>query len=435
MDNYRHISAGSQYDFDTSMGSDYEAQEIIYPEWQYPQNQLHQSMDFGRIPTDNYEQYPHQWPANKLEHQSFSHPRHLSGSSFASTVSSQRSSNYSTFSTPPRNSISSSISTRSNTSNIPHDLQQIYTNHLLDNAPSTRTSCNRMEANEAVLPHTNRRATKRPCTQEKDYFKTCVSASKQSRACTKEHKYFCTSCERQFVEKADWKRHEETYQERPEMFKCDLCPAIYFLEKDFATHHVQSHRCAPCSENTRCNRKAHVLSARKRRMTRTGWGCGFCYHFSSEWTERCNHIAQHVEKEGLTKSKWYHSRVILSLLHRPDVYYEWMSLLRSSQPRITNCSWNQHSTGRVEGYPESNPKPQLQDYLEYFSPDQDAAALAQMAFDKMVKTTAPPPVPPKDYRNTSLQNLTRQTESWTQFINSVVEDDISPTGVCHIDSW
>ncbi|CAE7192997.1 hypothetical protein PTNB85_06331 [Pyrenophora teres f. teres] len=274
MDNYRHISAGSQYDFDTSMGSDYEAQEIIYPEWQYPQNQLHQSMDFGRIPTDNYEQYPHQWPANKLEHQSFSHPRHLSGSSFASTVSSQRSSNYSTFSTPPRNSISSSISTWSNTSNIPHDLQQIYTNHLLDNAPSTRTSCNRMD-----------------------------------------------------------------------------------------------------------------------------------------------------------------SRVILSLLHRPDVYYEWMSLLRSSQPRITNCSWNQHSTGRVEGYPESNPKPQLQDYLEYFSPDQDAAALAQMAFDKMVKTTAPPPVPPKDYRNTSLQNLTRQTESWTQFINSVVEDDISPTGVCHIDSW
>ncbi|CAA9964237.1 hypothetical protein PTMSG1_07596 [Pyrenophora teres f. maculata] len=70
MDNYRHISAGSQYDFDTSMGSDYEPQDIIYPEWQYPQNQLHQSMDFGRIAPDNYEQYPHQWPANKLEHQS-----------------------------------------------------------------------------------------------------------------------------------------------------------------------------------------------------------------------------------------------------------------------------------------------------------------------------------------------------------------------------
>lgn len=82
--------------------------------------------------------------------------------------------------------------------------------------------------------------------------------------------------------------------------------------------------------------------------------------------------------------------------------------------------------------------PQLQDYLEYFCPNQDTAALAQLAFDKMVRTSAsprvsvPPPVPPKDYRNTSIQDLTKETESWTQFINSIVEDDVSPTGICHL---
>ena len=336
--------------------------------------------------------------------------------------------------------MSSSISSWSHTSNTTNDSHPAHTDYLLDHVSPVQTSYKRMEVEEAVLSAATRRAIRGPATQEKDYFRTCISASKQSRACSKKHKYFCTSCQRPFVEKADWKRHEETYQERLEMFKCDLCPAIYFLEKDFATHHVQSHRCAPCGENTRCNKKAHVLSARKRRMARTGWGCGFCCHFSSNWTERCNHIAHHVEKEGLTISKWYHSRVIFSLLQRPDVYYEWMNLLRGAQPRVTSCSWNQHSTGRVEGYPESNPMPQLQDYLEYFCPNQDAAALAQLAFDKMVRTSAsprvsvPPPVPPKDYRNISIQDLTKETESWTQFINSIVEDDVSPTGICH-DGW
>ncbi|RMZ66226.1 Zinc finger C2H2 [Pyrenophora seminiperda CCB06] len=391
MNGYQDISAGSQYDFDISRSSDYKPLDITYTRWQYSQNQLDQTRDYEQGPRDSYKQHPLPWSGNNdLEYHSFSHPHHLSGSNFASTVPSQRSSNYSTFSFPPRDSISSSISRYSHASDTSNGSRSTHADYLLDHASPARTSYNPTDGNEAFLSTALRKATRGPFSQEKDYFKTCVSASKQSRASSKKHKYFCTSCRRPFVEKADWKRHEETYQERQEMFRCDLCPAIYFLEKDFATHHVQSHRCAPCGDNTRCNKKAHVMSARKRRMTRTGWGCGFCCHFSSDWTERCNHIAYHVEKEGLTISKWYHSMVILSLLQRPDLCYEWIGLLRSAQPRITSCSWNQHSTGRVEGYPESNPTPQLQDYLEYFCPDQDAAALAQLAFDKMVKTNGPP---------------------------------------------
>jgi hypothetical protein len=177
-----------------------------------------------------------------------------------------------------------------------------------------------------------------------------------------------------------------------------------------------------------------------KRMVRTGWGCGFCCHFSSDWTERCNHIAHHTEKEGMTVRQWYHSKVIYSLLQRPTIQYEWVRLLQR-RPHITSCSWNQHSTGRVEGYSESNPVPQLQDYLEYFTIEQDAAALTQLAYDKMVKHSAPAqtqkplPVLPKDNRATSLQDLTRETEAWTQLINSVVEDDVSPTGVSYLEDW
>lgn len=282
--------------------------------------------------------------------------------------------------------------------------------------------------------------SKRPAVPERDYFKTCVSATKQSRLCSKKHRYFCTSCERPFVEKADWKRHEETYQERAEMFECDLCPAIYFLEKDFTKHHAQSHRCTSCAKTTTRSKKAHALSTRRSRMTRTGWGCGFCCHFSNDWAERCDHIAQHMEKEGLTKANWYHSKVIYSLLQRPAIYHEWMRLLRT-RPGLTNCAWNQHSTGRVEGYPESNPTPQLQDYLEFYTPDQDAAALAQLAYNKMAKpytpsrTSAPPPVPPKNYSNTSLQDWTAEMDSWAQITKSVIEDDILPTGISCLDRW
>jgi hypothetical protein len=339
--------------------------------------------------------------------------------------------------------MSSSVSGWAHTSDLSRDQHISQAEYLLSHNPRTQRSYAPSpveEVEEPVSLTVKKRLAQKPAIQEKDYFKSCVSGSKQSRQCDKEHKYFCTICQKPFVEKADWKRHEETYQERPEKFQCDLCPAIYFLGKDFATHHSQSHRCGPCNENTRCSKKPHVFFARKKRMVRTGWGCGFCCHFSSDWTERCNHIAHHVEKEGMTVRQWYHSKVIYSLLHRPAIHSEWIRLL-PRRPHISSCSWNQHSTGRVEGYPESNPIPQLQDYLEYFIPEQNAAALARLAYDKMVKHPVPQqihkplPVLPKENRTTSLQDLTRERETWNQLINSVIEDDISPTGVEYLENW
>lgn len=385
-----------------------------------------------------------------MAHQQFAHQQHLSAQSFSSGSgsSSFRSSGNSVFSHDPiRDSRFSSISGSSYASDFPRDHYISHTEYLLTHSSSAQSSYAPSPVEGPTLTTPRKRTVQRQVAQEKDPFKTCISGNRQCRPCNKEQKYFCTACKKPFVEKADWKRHEETYQERPEMFQCDLCTAVYFLDKDFATHHVHKHRCAACHENIKCSEKRHVQLAKKKRMARTGWGCGFCCHFSTSWTERCNHIAHHLEKEGKMVTDWHHSCVIYSLLQRPDVYSEWINILQSKSRRITGFGWNQHSTGRVEGYPESCQAIQLQDALEYYTPDQDAAALAQLAYDKAVKRTPPPelpvapPVPPKDskdyrvHHTTSLQDLMKETESWTQFINSIIEDDVLPTDVCHIDGW
>jgi hypothetical protein len=245
-------------------------------------------------------------------------------------------------------------------------------------------------------------------------------------------------CSEAFVEKADWKRHEETYQERPEEFQCDLCNAKYFLDKDFVTHHVKRHECIPCHMNTKGHEKKHVQEARRPRKTRTGWGCGFCYHFSNDWTERCNHIAKHFDQEDKIMANWNHSAVIYSLLQRPAILVEWDAILSVRKQRFIGFGWDAQTTARVDGYPDSNNTLQLQDALEYYTPDQDAVALAQYAFNLAVKKVArertPPPVPPKDNSHKpSLGDIMKETESMTQFINNIIDDERSPTGVTFLE--
>lgn len=301
---------------------------------------------------------------------------------------------------------------------------------------------------EAVLQPPRRRTAARTPAQEKDYYKTCASRKQRARRSHTAQKYFCTICKEPFGEKADWKRHEETYQERPEEFQCDCCPAKYFLDRDFVHHHVHGHGCYPCSTHTKRAEKKHAREARRTRTTRSGWGCGFCYHFSNDWTERCNHVAHHFEHEGKTMADWNHSVVIYSLLQRPPLLHVWEKLVASKKRHFVGFGWDVRSTARVEGYPDSTRVLQLQDELEFFSAENDAAALAHRAFDLAVKKVArdapgsaeaevPPPVPPKDYRlnhKASLQDVRRKPESWTQFVESVVQDEFLPTGVTELES-
>ncbi len=457
MSRYRPSGAGPPYSFPDAMdvNMDFEMNDTSYLGNEHFHNTKHQpglnnySPTGRRKPdststhaewmaynqTDYHNQYPSQWPS--MGHQQINHSHHVSSLSMSSGNPSIRSSGNSIFSQDAiRDSWSSSFSTTSPISDSRDQLISQAEYQLTFNS-RTRSSFAHSPiegpTSPAPVPAPRKRSAPRQISPEKDFFKTCVSGTKQSRPCNKEQKYFCTTCKKLFVEKADWKRHEETYQERPEMFQCDLCNAIYFLDKDFAGHHVHSHRCAACDENVRCSKKRHVQLARRERMTRTGWGCGFCCHFSSTWTERCGHIAFHIEKEGKTIADWHHSCVIYSLLARPAIYTEWKKLLDSKRKHFTGFGWNQHSTGRVEGYPESNQSAQLQDQLEYYTIHDDARALVQLAYEKAVKRAAPPAPPPKDYPvhpSATLHDLRIETETWTQFVNSVIEDDFLPTNVC-----
>lgn len=302
-----------------------------------------------------------------------------------------------------------------------------------------------------VAPSSAKQTAHHQSPVEKKPFATCVSRTRRSGRSQKPPRYWCTSCEEGFGEKYDWKRHEETYQERTVMFACYNCENIYFLEKDFVLHHQKSHRCTRCA-------KDHVDAARKRRRTRTGWGCGFCIHFSHNWAERCHHISQHFDN-GKTMDNWMPTKVIYSLLHRPEINSEWQLLLARKQRMNPSFGWNPETTGRVEGYPEANPQPQLQDLLEYYTPQQNtAAAIAQLAFDTglvkkellIVKELPPPPPPPppmevdqpvqwRDERATSAPYpsvLCTAPEpmgdipSWDNLSNTMLEDDVLPTNEC-----
>ncbi|KAF9693902.1 hypothetical protein EKO04_008441 [Ascochyta lentis] len=134
--------------------------------------------------------------------------------------------------------------------------------------------------------------------------------------------------------------------------------------------------------------------------------------------------------------EWLQSNVIYSLLQRPAIYKEWLKVLHSQPQLKGGFGWNQHDTGRVEGYPENNAKPRLQDLLEYYKSSDNAAALAQFAFEKIAFPSHPPQAPPKDYKDhhtATLQGLMDDTESWDNFMSAIPEDELCPTDTRDFD--
>lgn len=370
-----------------------------------------------------------------------SNRRHLSASAQSNHSSVHRSSDGSVFSSwQARSSVASTNTTFSHFSDFPQDRCIPQVEHVSD-APSS--------PDEALSPIPFKRAHQRQLSQEIESFLTCVSRPKRSRRSAKEPRYWCTACGEGFREKYDWKRHEETYQERTESFECDLCSNIYFLDKDFIHHHRGSHRCQVCVSNK------HVATARKKRPSRTGWGCGFCVHFSTNWAERCNHISEHYEKREFSFEGWKHSRVIWSLLQRPEILREWCQLLERKHRTQNPFSWKQSATGRSEGFPNTNTPPQLQDLLEFYTSYQDAAAIARLAFETGLRLRelpdAPPPVPEKDCHPlqpheqspllanqysapySSAAHDPIDISAWDRFLGSIIEDPFQANNVVMLD--
>jgi hypothetical protein len=160
-----------------------------------------------------------------------------------------------------------------------------------------------------------------------------------------------------------------------------------------------------------------------------------------------------VEKEGKTPREWHHSRVIHSLLQREPILSAWNVLLASKHEKYVGFGWNEHSTGRVEGYPDNGKTPQLQDMLEYFRVGcHDAEKLVTVVFEKAtVKQTAseerneeewetPPAVPPKDhittgYRDLEWEALLSETQSWNNMADTILSDVEMPSHVTHPGHW
>ncbi|KAL5380420.1 hypothetical protein DPSP01_007742 [Paraphaeosphaeria sporulosa] len=390
-------------------------------------------------------EFPVEYPTLDLQGHSFrSHQRHHSASAQSNHSSVHRSSNGSVFSSwqpQARSSVASTNTTWSHCSDFTSEQYPAPSEHVLEAQSSIASPP------PARTPF--KRAHERQPSQDREPFLTCVSRNKRSRRSAKEPKYQCTACSEGFQQKYDWKRHEETYQERTEMFECELCLNVYFLEKDFIHHHQGSHRCQVCIP------KRHVEMARKKRVARTGWGCGFCVHFSTSWQERCSHISEHFERKGHTMADWKHSRVIWSLLQRPEILQEWCYLLETKQRTQNPFSWKESTTGRAEGYPDTDAQPQLQDLLEFYPQPHNAAAIARLAFETGLREKelpkAPPPVPKKDQYPLQLphQSMYHQGQHSGPFsaavydpmpdmpiwnrLGAIPEDPFQPTNVVTLD--
>lgn len=130
---------------------------------------------------------------------------------------------------------------------------------------------------------------------------------------------------------------------------------------------------------------------------------------------------------------WRHSSVIQSLLQRPAIQAEWRRILQSQPQLRSHFGWNQHNTGRVEGYPEKQSKPHLQDLLEYYKSGDNAAGLAQLAFRKIAFPERPPPAPCKDSPSQHAGDTLSNSVSWDMLGNTIREDEFSPIDVCELD--
>lgn len=178
-------------------------------------------------------------------------------------------------------------------------------------------------------------------------------------------RYFCTFCEKDFGRKGDWKSHEKEFHERQEEYACPSCDDKFYLKHRFIRHHSKGHGCVDCPHAETCR----TILPKKR-----AWGCGFCGQSLPTLSNRFKHIAEHYE-DGMKRSQWNHSWVILGLLTQPYVLDSWsLVLVDKGVCDWSTCSWSKETTS------------ELQNELELEGP-KTGATLAMDAYNLM-KTVA-----------------------------------------------
>lgn len=190
-------------------------------------------------------------------------------------------------------------------------------------------------------------------------------------------RYFCTACNKGFARKYDWKVHEQRYHEQQFQYPCPDCNQILYAETHFRSHHRDAHGCAQC---THAKEVTKEVDARRRR---TAWGCGFCGSLLDEWEKRCDHISSHYD-EGMKRSDWDHSKVIIGLLRQPDLDGPWQNYLIERHGQVPNpplaLKFSKDTTSRSHG-----DNMQLQDLLELGAIDRDIMQIVELAYDQGVR--------------------------------------------------
>ena len=131
--------------------------------------------------------------------------------------------------------------------------------------------------------------------------------------------YFCTYAAEKgetklFGSKSDWKKHEKNFHETGKEYQCrdPGCSQIFSRDYDYHQH------CHKCHKNPNALPASEVMT---KLPQKAAFGCGFryCKMVYYSWDERCNHVADHMKKDGKTPSDWCSSNVIRNLLRQQNI--------------------------------------------------------------------------------------------------------------------
>ena len=177
--------------------------------------------------------------------------------------------------------------------------------------------------------------------------------------------YFCTYAAekgktQRFRWKSDWKKHEMNFHETGKEYHCPYpsCPQTFSHEHDYYQH---------CKRHGNVNLlPASVVMGGLPR--KTAFGCGFnhCKVVCYSWNERCNHVADHMKKEGKTPLDWSYSNIIRNLFRQQNI--------REISKMMFNQFYQQKKIGRSQlSWLPSNTR-ELRRHLEWgiFYPNVEA---------------------------------------------------------------
>jgi hypothetical protein len=228
-------------------------------------------------------------------------------------------------------------------------------------APTTYTvSSNGSRSNVSSFGRERRRGRRRMAWKESPHTRSINGVNSAGQP-EQDLPFFCTFCPRAFKTKYEWIRHEDSVHalrttwiccdtKSSPLQSCPFCGQMHPDDAHMATHKYQQCRSKPEAQRTFYRRDHFVqhmhhvhfanakhpsvrVGCQARLMASEGhnfgckdlslaWRkfgapmkkddpmlhCGFCGKISKDWSERCEHVAEHLTARELTRSVWWPER-------------------------------------------------------------------------------------------------------------------------------